>query len=54
MKINTFDPTLKLRLFLLFIKDSTNIIKKSQNQQIYIKIVELCANTTKIINNYLS
>lgn len=53
IKIKTDNLSLKMKLFLSYINDSTEIVQKNKNGQIYLKIVELCGNTTKIINNYL-
>ena len=53
IKIKTDDLSLKMRIFLTYINDSMEIVQNNKNGQIYLKIVELCGNTTKIINNYL-
>ena len=53
IKIKTDNISLKMKVFLSYINDSTEIVQKNKNGQIYLKIVELCGNTTKIINNYL-
>ena len=44
---------LKMNIFLSFINNSIDIVHENKNGQIYLKIVELCTNTTKVINNYL-
>ena len=53
-KIKSFDLVLKLGIFLMYIKESTDVIQKNKNSQVYLKIVEICGGTTKIINSYLS
>ena len=53
IKIKTDNISLKMKVFLSYINDSTEIVQKNKNGQIYLKIVELCGNTTNIINNYL-
>lgn len=53
-KIKSVDLVLKLGIFLMYIKESTDVIQKNKNSQVYLKIVEICGGTTKIINSYLS
>ena len=53
-KIKSADLVLKLGIFLMYIKESTDVIQKNKNSQVYLKIVEICGGTTKIINSYLS
>lgn len=53
IKIKSNNVQLKMNIFLSFINNSIEIVHKNKNGQIYLKIVELCSNTTKVINNYL-
>jgi hypothetical protein len=53
IKIKSNNVQLKMNIFLSFINNSIEIVHKNKNGQIYLKIVELCGNTTKVINNYL-
>tara|TARA_B100001093_G_C26472534_1_gene861268 strand:- start:3 stop:608 length:606 start_codon:yes stop_codon:yes gene_type:complete len=54
IKIKSIDLSLKMGIFLMYIKDSTDIIQKNKNGKVYLKIVEVCGSTTRAINNYLS
>ena len=56
-RIKTSDTILKIQIYLLYLcKSNTLFIKniKKGNEQIYIKIMEFCGNTTKLINNYIT
>ena len=53
IKIKSNNVQLKMNIFLSFINNSIEIVHKNKNGQIYLKIVELCGNTNKVINNYL-
>tara|TARA_E500000178_G_scaffold353405_1_gene419254 strand:- start:3952 stop:4545 length:594 start_codon:yes stop_codon:yes gene_type:complete len=54
IKIKSEDITLKMGIFLMYLKDSIDVIQKNKNGQVYLKIVDICGTTTKVINNYIS
>ena len=54
IKIKSDDITLKMGIFLMYLKDSIDVIRKNKNGQVYLKIVDICGTTTKVINNYIS
>ena len=58
-KIKTNDKLLKIRIYLLYVKNSNRIIldclkKDKINGQVYLKVVEICGLTTREINNFLN
>lgn len=56
-KIKTDNTLLKIQLYLLYLNKSNYFtIKnfKNNDEQIYLKIMEFCGNTTKLVNNYIS
>jgi len=57
-KIKIDNKLLQIKIYLMFINKSNNIIDKSfvlknQSNRVYLKVMELCGVTTKIINNFL-
>lgn len=57
-KIKTDDKLLKIKIYLMFINKTNNIINKSyvlenHPNKVYLKVMELCGVSTKIINNFL-
>ena len=55
-KLKTDTPLLKIQLYLLYLNKSNCFAIKSCNndEQIYLKIMEFCGNTTKLVNNYIN
>lgn len=56
-KIKTDDILLKIQLYLLYLNKSNYFtIKnfKNNDEQIYLKIMEFCGTTTRLVNNYIS
>ena len=57
-KIKTEDKELKLRIYLLYLRNANHIILKSlnskQSNQVYLNIVESCGVTTRLINTFLN
>jgi hypothetical protein len=56
-KIKTDDTLLKIQLYLLYLNKSNHFtIKnfKNNDEQLYLKIMEFCGTTTRLVNNYIS
>ena len=57
-KIKTEDKELKVRIFLLYLRNANHIILNSmdnkQSNQVYLNIVESCGVTTRLINSFLN
>ena len=57
-KIKTDDKELKVRIYLLYLRNANHIILNSidnkQNNQVYLSIVEACGVTTRLINSFLN
>lgn len=59
-KLKTDDKELKLNIYLLYIRSSNHIVLKSINNnnsdygRVYLKIVESCGVTTRLINTFLN
>lgn len=58
-KIKTEDKELKVKIYLLYLRNANHILLNSLennkgNSQIYLKIVESCGVTTRLINSFLN
>ena len=58
-KIKTEDKELKVKIYLLYLRNANHILLNSlennkENSQIYLKIVESCGVTTRLINSFLN
>lgn len=58
-KLKTENDILRVKIYLMFIKKSNKVIIDSLNMekpngQVYLKIMELCGVTAKLINNFLN
>jgi hypothetical protein len=58
-KIKSENELLKVKIYLMFVKKSNKVILDSLNMekpngQVYLKIMELCGVTAKLINNFLN
>lgn len=54
LKIKSIDTTLKIRIFIIYLKDATSVIKDNKGSHVYLKVLDICGSTTKIINNFLN
>ena len=54
LKIKSEDTTLKIRIFIIYLKDATTVLKDNKGNHVYLKVLEICGSTTKIINNFLN
>ncbi len=54
LKIKSADTTLKIRIFIIYLKDATTVLKDNKGNHVYLKVLEICGSTTKIINNFLN
>ena len=54
LKIKSVDTTLKIRIFIIYLKDATTVLKDNKGNHVYLKVLEICGSTTKIINNFLN
>ena len=54
LKIKSIDSTLKIRIFIIYLKDATSVIKDNKGSHVYLKVLDICGSTTKIINNFLN
>ena len=58
-KIKTEDKELKVKIYLLYLRNANHILLNSlqnnkEKSQIYLKIVESCGVTTRLINSFLN
>ena len=58
-KLKTEDNLLKVKIYLMYVKKSNDFIvkcldSKNLDGQVYIKIMELCGVTTRLINSFIS
>lgn len=55
-KIKSEDNILKLNMYLIYLKNCNKIIikeTKTKNTQVYLKIVDVCGTTTRLINDFI-
>ena len=59
-KIKTSNKELKVQIYLLYLKNSNKILQKSIQEknsgkgQVYLKIIETCGVTTRLINSFIN
>ena len=53
IKLKSSNALLKLRVYILFLRNAYKTVKENDGSHVYLKIVDTCNSIVKIINNYL-